>query len=240
MLFRKNLEAMPGWMKSFFEILVDRLREANKHINPVSAKDVSRQVIFLVNHQMKGQEPDMFDHVALPWKPLVKDTAFLINQPEEDVDRVMNKISLMPMAKSETNFEKGRQLVIEDIPQFEQFAEFCRARFIEKQGGEMPPQYETMDEREIKFLEFLRLVAREQGPDNEIELHYLETRLAEELQATLDEYKLEIKSMKRKQVLSSKLSADDVKSYVIDRQRIDTMLAMESTLEEFKTLEHKI
>lgn len=240
MLFTKHMEQIPGWLRSFFQILVERLREANKHVQSLSDQDVSRQVIFGLKQRIRGEEPDLLDQVSISWKSAASDLAFLLNQPLERVERVMNRLSLTDLAKGEMNFEHGRQLVVKDVERFSRFADYCKARYEEKLGAELPPEYRQRSERETAVLKLFHDILREQSGQNEVEQHFLELRAEEELKASLETYRDELKLMRAQGVFDTRLNARNEKLFIVDRKRLESLLATSVVVKEFDELEQKV
>ena len=240
MLFQKNLEGLPAWMASFFQIMAERLRDANKHAETLTTQDNSRQVIMTVSNILAAIEPNALDEVITPWKPLVKDTALLLNLPYDQVDGIMNKITLTPMAKSQMDFEHGRMLIMKDFSQFKFFADFCKSRFIEKQGNEMPEQFQKMSEKEAELVSFLHKVMQEQRWEPDIEQHLFEEQFEASHDKPLSDYRTELKRFRNSGIITSKLDLNDVKMYWIDKEKLQSRAAILETITEFEAMDSKL
>ncbi|NQV49886.1 MAG: cyclic nucleotide-binding domain-containing protein [Candidatus Marinimicrobia bacterium] len=240
MLFQKNLEGLPKWMGSFFQIMAERLRDANKHAETLTSQDHSRQVVLMVSNVLAGLEPNLQDEISTPWKPLVQDIALLLNLPSAHVDGVMNKITLTPMAKSEMSSEHGRMLIVKDFSKFKFFADYCKSRFIEKQGNEVPIHFQKPNENELEFISFLFKVMREQRWEPEIEEHLFEEMFVEQFNKPLDDYKAELKKYRQAGLISSKLDNEDVKTFLVDKEKLQTLVGMHETLQEFEAMDVKL
>lgn len=240
MLFQKNLEGLPKWMSSFFQIMAERLRDANKHADTLTSQDNSRQVVLMVSNVLSALEPNSLDEIVTPWKPLVQDISLLLNIPYDQVDGVMNKITLTPMAKSEMNFEKGRIFIMKDFSKFKFFADYCKSRFIEKLGDEVPLNFQKPGEKEIEFIDFLHKVMREQRWEPEIEEHLFDEMFLEQFNKPIEEFKAELKKYRLAGIISSKLDSDDVKTYLVDKEKLQTLVSMTDTIQEFEEMDLKI
>ncbi len=240
MLFQKNLEGLPPWMTSFFQILAERLREANKKAETLTTHDNSRQVIMMVSNILLSTEPNALDEVITPWKPLVKDISILLNLPTDQVDNVLNKITLTPMAKSELNFEKGRVLIMKDFNRFKFFADYCRAQFIEKQGNEVPLEFRKFSEKESIVISFLYKIMREQRWEPEIEQHLFEEWFDEQHEQPLTDFKRELRQFRDQELIKSRLDQDDVKVYVVNKEKLQTLHSMNETITEFEKMDSKL
>ncbi len=240
MLFQKNLEGLPSWMSSFFQILAERLREANKKADTLTDRDNSRQVVLMVSSILAAMEPNALDEIITPWKPLAQDISLLLNLPYEQVDQVLNKITLTPMAKSELNYEQGRILIMKDYSRFKFFAEYCKSRFMEKQGKEVPVHFQKMSEKEIDIIAFLHKIMREQRWEPEIEQHLFEERFNEVHKLPFSDYRIELKKFRNSEMITSRLDGDDVKVYIINKDKLQTLVSMTETLKEFQQMDTKL
>ena len=240
MLFHKNMEGLPPWMTSFFQILAERLREANKKADTLTTHDNSRQVIMMVSNMLSNVEPNALDEVITPWKPLVNDISILLNLPVEQVDKVLNKITLTPMAKSEMSYEKGRVLIMRDLNQFKFFADYCRSRFVEKQGHEAALEFRKINNKEADVIGFLYKIMREQRWEPEIEQHLFEERFNELHELPLADYKRELKQFRDNDLIASRLDKEDVKMYVVNKEKLQTLHSMHETITEFEQIDSKL
>jgi len=240
MLFQKNLDGLPQWMTSFFQILAERLREANKKADTMTTKDNSRQVVLMVSNMLSALEPNTLDEIVTPWKPLVQDISLVLNLPNELVDKVLNKITLTPMARSEMSFEHGRVFIMKEYKQFRHFADYCKSRFLEKQGKEIPPHFQKISEKEQSLSNFLYKIMREQRWEPEIEQHLFEDRFAEECDLPLAEYTRELRKFRNMGIISSRLDADDVKMYSVHKEQLQNMVSISETIQEFEGMDGKL
>ncbi len=240
MLFQKNMDALPPWMRSFFQIMVERLREANKKADTLTTRDNSRQVVLMVSNILASKEPNALGEIRIPWKPLVKDISLLLNLPYDQVDQVLNKMSITDMAQSEMSGEHGRMLVMKDFRQFQHFADYCKSRFLEKEGGEVPVQFKKIDQRENEVVQFLYLIMREQRWEPEIEQHLFEERFEQEHAGGVAAYERELKNLKARGIIGSRLDNVDSKVYVVEKEKLQTLVSMVDTLNDFEQMDGKL
>ena len=240
MLFQKNLETLPPWMRSFFQIMAERLREANKRADTLTSRDNSRQVVLVVCNILASKEPNKQGEIVVPWKPMAKDISVLLNLPYDQVDKVLNKMSMSDMARSEMHADTGRLFIMKDFQQFTFFAEYCKSRFLLKEGSDIPDHFKKISEKERELIEFLHKIMREQRWEPEIEQHLFEERFEQELGRPLQGYEREMKDLRIKEVISSKLDSDDVKMYMVNREKLQTMVSIEETLIHFEDMDQKL
>lgn len=240
MLFKKHLEEVPNWLKAFVQILSERLRESNKKLNPVSDDEVSQQSVYLVSKNMEGRSPNRLDEISIPWKPMARDISFVLHQPFERIEKVLNKLTLSDMAKSEMNHEYGRLFVITDTEKFQQFSDYCRARYAEKHGEKIENQFSKRSECEAALIKFLWDLIRGQGNANDVEYHFLESRLNEEMYGGFNDFKHEFSLLKNLGVYETRLNGDDERFFLFDRERLRKLVDVDETISSFETLESKL
>jgi len=240
MLFQQNLASLSPWLKSFFQIMAERLREANKKTDTLTAHDNSRQVVLMVSNILASKEANAIGEIVVPWKLLAKDVALVLNLPYDRVDGVLNKMSLTDMARSEMNFEHGRVFIMKDFNQFKYFAEYCKSRFLDKEGSEIPDHFRKVSEKENEVIHFLYKLMREQRWEPDIEQHIFEERFDEEHEKSFNEYERELKSLRNREIITSKLDNDDSKVYIIDKEKLQTLVSLADTLTDFENMDDKL
>ncbi len=240
MLFQKHLDGLTPWLTSFFRILAERLRDANKHAETLTSQDNSRQVILMVSNMLAAIKPNKFDQIIASWKPLVKDIALILNLPYDQVDAVLNKITLTPMAKSVMNQEDGRMLVMKDYSHFKFFADYCKSRFYQKQGNEVQTQFQKMTEKEIHIITFLHKFMKEQMWEPDIEQPFFMEQFDTSHAEPLSTYKIELGKFRNSGLIDSKLDGNNVQTYIVNKEKLQTQLSMTETIAEFEQLDAKI
>jgi len=240
LLFDKKLEETPAWMQSFYAILVERLREANKRQNALTPEDVAKQIVFLLSILLANEEPDNHDRVSIPWQESAETIAFLLNTPIEHVIKVMNKLSLTPLAKGEINYEKGRLFTTEDLKGFNNFSEFCKEKFLMRWGKEISPEFDERSPKELQMLKFIDKLMNEQATASDLNIKYFEERCKTDLKKSLDEFSHEIKTLVRKGILVKRMDANEDKYYEVDRDLLNLKLGLGKTREMFEKIEKRL
>ncbi len=240
LLFDKKLEETPLWMQSFYAILVERLREANKKQNTLTPEDVAKQIVFLLSILLANETPDNHDRVSIPWQDSAETIAFLLNTPIEQVVKVMNKLSLTPLARGEINYEKGRLFTTDDLKEFNNFSEFCKEKFLVRWGKEISPEFEERSPKELQILKFIDKLMNEQATASDLNIKYFEERCKSDLKKSLDEFSHELKTLVRKGILVKRLDANEDKYYEVDRELLNLKLGLGKTREMFEKIERKL
>jgi len=240
MLFNKRLEEIPKWMRSFYQILVDRLRETDNKQSSLEAGEVAKQIVYFLSFLLSREKPDRFDSVSIPWKKSTEHTAFLLNIPIELVTKVMNKVTLTELAKSEIRYKEGRQFVVEDFEKFRKFSEYCKEFYFSRRGREISPEFKKRSVEEIQMYKLVKKMLSEQSTATDLSVEFFENRCIEEYGKTPEHFKREINDMKIKGILTRKIDSTGNKYYDVDREVFDTKLSEIDTLDLFEMIEREL
>lgn len=236
LLFEERLEAVPTWMRAFYEILVDRLRQADSTQNTLSKADQGKQIVYLLYYLVSHREPDKFNRYQIAWKETAETISFLTNIPQAFVEKVMNKLTLSRIAKSGINYEAGRQFSVEDIVTFQSFAQYCREQYFSRIGKSISPEFEEQSRQELKLLKFIADLLGEQGAANDLPLTYFEEHLQRDLGHSSADFKSDIKRLLRTGILTIKLDPQMDKYYDVNRELLEIRLGRGKRLDEFKKI----
>lgn len=240
LLFKQRMEEIPTWMQSFYQILIERLREANKSRRSLEGKEVAKQIVFLLSLLLSRETPNSLGKVAVPWKESSEIIAFLLNIPLKTVDRIMNKLSLTPLARGEVNYERGRLFACENYDLFQRFSEYCKELYLNKIRQEASLEFEEQSPKELQFLKLLGKLMSEQATANDIHRAFLEERCEKDLGKSLSHYEHEMKELMRRGLLTSRLDENEDRYYDVDRDLLNLRLGKGETLEMFKKIESKL
>ncbi len=240
MLFDKRLEEIPKWMRSFYQILVDRLREADNKQSSSDAGEVAKQIVYFLSFLLSREKPDRFDRVSIPWKKSVEHTAFLLNIPIELVAKIMNKVTLTVLAKSEIKYKEGRQFVVEDLEKFRKFSEYCKELYFARRGKEISSEFKKRSVEEIQMYKFIDKLLSEQSSATDLELEFFKNRCVEEYGKSPEYFKREINDMVVKGILTRKIDNIGNKYYDVDREILNIELKEIETLDLFEMIEREL
>jgi CRP-like cAMP-binding protein len=240
MLFEKRMEQVPAWLRSFFQILVDRLRTANANQQAMSPLETAQRIVFLLANFLGQAEPDNLGRVTVPWKETAENIAFLLNLSTQQVDRVMNKLSLTTLAKSTVVWDRGRLFAVDNFQLFEEFAEFCKERLLAQTGKELSPDFEEKSPKELQLLKFIHRLVSEQATASDLHLNFLEERCQTDLKQSLDDFQYELKTLLRKGILQTRKDQEGGKYYVVNRDLLAAVLGVGEKVEMFEQLEVKL
>lgn len=240
MLFNKRLEEIPKWMRSFYQILVDRLREADNKQSSSDAGEVAKQIVYFLSFLLSREKTDRFDRVSIPWKKSTEHTAFLLNIPIELVTKVMNKVTLTALAKSEIRYKEGRQFVVEDFEKFQKFSEYCMELYFAKRGKEISSEFKKRSVEEIQMYKLIKKMLSEQSTATDINLEFFENRCMEEYGKPPEHFKRDLNDMKIKGVLTRKIDSAGNKYYDVDSEVFNAKLSEIETLDLFEMIEKEL
>lgn len=235
-LFEERLEDVPPWMRAFYGILVDRLRQADSTQNTLSRGDQGKQIVYLLYYLLSHRDPDKYNRYQITWKETAETIAFLTNISQAFVDKVMNKLTLTRIAKSGINYEEGRQFITEDIVTFQSFAQFCREQYFSRIGKAVSPEFEEQSRREIVLLKFIADRLAEQGSANDLNLSYFEECLQRDLKEKSVDFEVEIRRLQRTGILTIKLDQKMDKFYEVNRELLEIRLGRGRRLDDFKKI----
>ncbi len=186
------------------------------------------------------EKPDSFGRISISWKKSAELTAFLINIPIELVMKVMNKLTLTSLAKSEIRHKEGRQFVVENFEKFQKLSEYCKELYFAKRGKEISSEFKKRPVEEIQMYKFIDKLLSEQSSAKDISIEFFENRCSEEFGKSGEYFKKEINSMILKGILTRKIDNVGNKYYDVDREILNTELKAIETLDLFEPIEKEL
>lgn len=236
MLFQKGLNTIPKWMRSFFKILVERLRLANSKSNTVTEKDISRQVVLMIDNCFKELTPNRLGETSKPWKPLVSEIALMLQLADEIVDKVLHKIVLSHLASSKITEQRQRLFVLKEKDKFQNYAKFCLAQLKENRGAETPQEYRKKSAKLMELAKYFQIVLSEQAWLPDIESQFLDSRFRELYKTGLDQYKEELRALKAEGIFESKQNSDGDVMYTVRKDALTNLIQSQKTIEDFEEI----
>ena len=164
-MFEKRLEEVPKWMRGFFGIMAERLREATDRQSTDSPEDIARQFIAILAMLSKQTDADNQDRIVLPWNETVATLAFLMGVDTTSVNDMANKLVTAKLAKSDKREKVGRVLIFEHPDEMEQFAQFCKEQYLVAGGHleEYSEPFRFSSPHEVKILAVVDALMQERG-----------------------------------------------------------------------------
>jgi CRP/FNR family cyclic AMP-dependent transcriptional regulator len=240
LLFNANMQKSPGWLRTFFQILVERLRESNKKQDTFQSPEKSKQIILLLAEIVRPPQQAESLFVKIPWADTIHNLEIILNIPANFIERIFDNLIQTPMAVQETDFHDGRLLVIKDIACFMDFANFCKEELSSKIHKNHNLAANGLTKTESEFLNFIGKLVAEQGGGTDLELNYMEARCLEILKAPLEQYKPVTDHLIKEKVLNTRKTDNGDKFYDVDKNRFQGLLADQRQSDSFQKYESLI
>lgn len=242
-MFRSRIEEVPGWLRTFYEIIVERLRNATKTQSILLTRGAGRQVVNLIAMLAKQEEPDSRERIVLPWNQTLMTLAFYLGFNEEQVNEMMNKLVSAHLGESDVREGIGRVFMLEFPEKFYLFADYCRERHMIETGHQrdVSEQFIFKDKQEAELLQVLGEIAEEQGAIEDFPADMLEKRLQERFDKPLASFQEIIDSYGQSGLLEAFHPEGSELAYRINNQDLfKEKLAKEQLVGELGSLEKKI
>ena len=237
LMFQKRLSDLPGWMQSFYQILVERLRDSAKKIGSTITDDTGRQIVVLLHEIL--QKNDSPNSNVFQWKLTVESIAAVLIIPPAYVEKVLNKLTITKMARSEINYE-GRKFIIDDIQGFKNFADYCRSKTLEKLGVEDLESGDGFTKREEELIDFVTKLVKEQASAPDLEEHFFKNRCKVDLGKEFEEIQPEFNRLCTMGIIKPRRDLDGHKFYDINLESVNKIEAEADKLDKYETLESKL
>jgi len=239
-LFNELLQEVPSWMRAFYQILVERLREANKKQNTLGPREQAKQVVFLLATMLENEYAEERIQTIVPWQKTVETISFLTNITYDRVNRVMEQICMTPLAKSQVDYRLGRIFVSDNLTQLQRFAEYCKHIYLHNLGLKTDPNLEEKSPDDFLFLDFISSLLNEQAKAPDLNLQYLRSQCENRLKRSMYDFSAVIRDLLTKGVLTARVDQNNDKYYHVDLKAFEKMTYKAETLEFFKSLEAKL
>lgn len=238
--FKMSFQQLPSWMRSFFQILVERVRESNKKQDPLTIVDKVRQIVMTIN-LFRDLSP-MLDESqkCLKWQPVAKTIQLLLNVPEKLVEIVFERLVEEEIIKKIVDFKEGRLLKIVEPEKLAGFATFCQEQIMRKMNLEFQSAFQSLNAEKQKLLEFLRKLMHEQPGITEFEAPYLEARCQELLGCDWGHFSKSVHEFSEEGLITVKHNATGERYYQVDKSKILGLREREIELQKYASLEQEI
>ena len=242
-MLRNRMEEVPKWLRAFYSIIVERLRDATKNQSILLTQGAGRQVVNILALKAKETEPDTHDRIMIEWDKAVSETAFLLGFNEEKINDTVNVLVTSGLGKSDRREELGRVFVIEDAERFFKFASFCRERYMLEAGGAktMSEQFAFADSREPELLQAIESILTAEGAAQDFPAETLDKSLQEKFKQPLDKYKSLMESYSKEGILDTfRPEGSEPVLRINNRELFDGKMAKMRLVVEFEELEKSI
>ncbi len=238
-MFKQRLESVPKWMQSFFSIMGERLRVANRHQNLLMSEGCGRQVIFLLAALAQQVEPDSTEKRVLKWKDACQTISFILALEESLVQKVLNQLAILKVIKLETREGSGKSCVVEFNDKLQRLAQFSRENYLFESGTikEQSPEFKELERTEIELLQTIYKILREQRGIDDFPVTMLADRLKTEFSNDLGHYEEYIQKFISKGLMDDFGPDGADKSYrIADSEKLNAKITEVQQLKEMKSI----
>ncbi|RMF08461.1 MAG: hypothetical protein D6762_05580, partial [Candidatus Neomarinimicrobiota bacterium] len=171
----------------------------------------------------------------------VADTlAMLLNLPDNKINLLLNRLALTDLAKSEINYEKGKEIILEQPEVLERFSEYCLEQSRSDSGSPFPAQFEALPPDELAFLKCLQEMIRAQASANDFPLPYFEEQVKSITGKSVQDLDYLVAKYRKSGLLQLKQSPEGENYYEVDKERLQKRLSRGSEVELFQKLEKRL
>jgi CRP-like cAMP-binding protein len=242
-MFRNRMEEVPNWLRTFFAIIVERLRDATRNQSILLTRGAGRQVVTLLAMMARQEEPDSKDRIFLPWNQTVISLAFLLGINEERIKEMLNNLVGAHIGTSEQREGVGRVFLFEFPEKLYQLADYCQERHSIETGHakQLSDKFVFKDMNEVEVLQVLDELAQEQGAIQDFTAQAIEERLQQKFEKEFGAYQSVFDELAQSGILEAFHPEDSEPSYrVNDRELFRARLAKVQLMGELSSLEKKI
>ena len=233
--FQKRLEDIPKWMQSFYQIVIERLRETDRRLDSLTIQDKAHQIVHLISEKMNQENPNAQGHVSIPWEHTIKEISFILNYPKEKVEKVFVKLALSTLSKGKIGDFNTRMLFTDCNEDLQEFAIYCKNKYYESLGK--PTGVESIEKKMLQFMLFLKSLLESQVTADDLDEQYLITQCENKLGKSLDYFKNELSDLSKKNVVIRKKRDIGGLYYDVDRKRLFNRLNKNKKKELFENLD---
>lgn len=238
--FKTSFQSQPGWMRSFFQIIVERLREADKRQDPLTVDDKIGQLIVTLE-QFKDL-PHLLDEnrVGIKLKPALTLIQLLLNISTKQAERIIERLVEEELLKIIVDFKEGRIIKIAEPDRFSEFATYCQEQLMRKMHMEFDSAFSTLNAEQRRLVEFLSKVMREQPGVTDFEVGYLQARCQELLDCDWESLAPQIKAFCDSGILRLRRKPSGESYYEIDKSQMLGLKEQEQKLKRFADLQREL
>jgi len=167
MMFREKLKSVPAWMRKFYAVALERLRETNRRIDPGNYRPIGHQMVELLSVLMPAGQRDNSGQPYLPWDNLVHRMSYILSIPEKQITMGLEMLANTDLAGYEIELGHGRRFLVKSLDNFQRFAKFLRLRLQAEKRNRPLPEAEAISKEDHGLLgKLLEQFATREGIQN--------------------------------------------------------------------------
>jgi hypothetical protein len=170
----------------------------------------------------------------------VEDIVFLLNLPKDQVEKIMNQLTISDLAQSKIVFGNQRVLVSDRMADLRGFSRFLKKRHFEKMGVALPEEFQGCSDQGMRFLDFLKEVMKIQANATDLQLKDLEIFCQEKFQQPLSIFDQQFKELSDSGILHARVDSAGDRYYIVDRQQLTKRLEKTERVSQYKNLENRL
>lgn len=242
-MFEDRLSKVPPWMKSFFAIMVDRLRRATKNQNILLTTSPGRHVANLLALIARQTESDGTGRIVLEIDDTTKLMGFLLGLEDEKIAAVLRKISETKLCDTARKLNVGRVLVLDNPQDLYTLAEFTKQRAMVEDGRlkAMSPEFRFGSRYEIELIPVLGELFEQHGTQDDLTIDIIASALRDKYQRDIKAYQPALTAYVNSGLLELFKPTDGVSAYrLVDNTKFGELKAKLGTIKDLMALEKKI
>lgn len=242
-MFHDRLAQVPGWMQSFFAILVDRLRSATRLQSILLTQGAGRQILNLLAVLVQSGDKDATDRVILPINETAGKMAFILGLEEELVSKTIHRFIDTKLCEIARKIDTGRVLVFDNTEKLFQLARFCKERMLIESGliKTMSEEFRFKNRHEVELLQVLSALVQDPDVPDDMPSSKMDERVKEKYKNPIGFYQPLLDNFVKVGLLEKFQPKDGDPSYAINNKELfQDQLAKISLVKELRGLENKI
>ncbi|MCK5519754.1 MAG: cyclic nucleotide-binding domain-containing protein [Candidatus Marinimicrobia bacterium] len=242
-MFNKQLEVLPKMMKTFFSILVERLKDSNKRQGAGGADDIHRQIIWLLSQALETEAEEHMDSKYIYFNKTATDISFATNVDQKTIEKIMIAITATDLASSKTGDTHERVFLVGELELFKKYATYSREKYFQSRKTKLNQTafYQPLDKKEKEVLYLLeRFTARMVQGETAVREDIFRAQL--ELQSDKEfKYYVEVlRNLSASRVIKYTMNEDKIKFMEVNKEKMWEKLEGEELISKFEAYDVEI
>ena len=191
--FQTVMQSVPMWLQSIIQIVVSRLRDANKRVDQAVLRDKERGFTVLLLLLLPGYKKEIDSKLTLDFDLVVSEAFFVCRLRKKEIKRIIAHFEKRGILQvSECGEPSVKHVIIKDLEILRLYDEFLLLRSQKKEFREL-----SIPDEAIRILSNIAYVAQKTGQDTEDGTVLMKSALLEDLSEKgtdkLDKHLLDLK-----------------------------------------------
>jgi len=238
--FNTSMQQLPNWIRSFYQILVERLRAANKKQDSYTFSDKAKQIVLTLDMLLELNRLKNEETQGVLWQEVIGTLEIILNIPANFIEKVFNRLIVANLIERVVEFKVGRLIKIADPEKFQKFVQYCREALMAKMNKEYSSSFRPLTGEQKRWIEFISDLIKEQAGGTDFNMQYLDARCNEMLGRSLATFDSTLKYLQQRRVLQIEVDTNGDKSYVVDKAILRRLLLNEQTYSQFLEIDRQL